>query len=407
MKKTSSASIDKKHFFSASAITTNALMSRRRFLANMALLPLLPSLAGANTPLKSTSFINTGTTASGVADSAGSEYFINGHHDKAGRFYISSFDVGGNERFRLPLPQMPHSFAVDPVNSHRVVSLPGLPGTQAVVMDIATGKKLTQFTSRPGRHFNGHGVFSADGKLLFSSENIVKNSAGVITVRETEHFRFLRELPGHGLGPHDIRMMPDGKTLVLASGGLLTHPDTGKYYLNLNQMKTALLFIDSDDGKLLMRREIPVDKLSIRHLDVSADGTVLVACQYVGRRNMPKLVGVQRGDGDIEMLDIDEDTLWLMNNYTASAVVAGNVAVVSCPRGNQLTCWDLQQKKLIKSIEINDVGGVQVSADKRSFIASANIGELYRIDAKSLKVTPLDNVWQNVKWTNHMVATVT
>lgn len=372
-------------------------LSRRGFLGGMMLLPCLPVMS-------SSAVFNSRTFGSAGNNVIPGGHFVNGHHDEAGQFYVSGFDVAGNEQFRLALPEMPHSFALDPVNNNRVVALPGLPGTRAVVMDIASGRQLAQFKSRAGRHFNGHAVFSPDGRLLFTSENIIENAEGIITVRETKSFRFLRELSGHGIGPHEIRLLPDGKTLVVASGGIATHPDTGKHELNINRMRTALLFIDSETGKLLARRESPVDKLSIRHIDVGKDGTVLVACQYKGRRHMPKMVGIQRGESEIEMLDIDRDSLWLMNNYTASALIANNnIAAVTCPRGNQLTFWDLKQKKLIKMVAINDVGAIEISADGGSFIASAGRGKLYRIDAKSLQVTSLDNVWKNVKWTNHMV----
>ena len=40
------------------------------------------------------------------------------------------------------------------------------------------------FTSKPYRHFFGHGVFSADGKLLYTTENDYQNARGMIGVRD-------------------------------------------------------------------------------------------------------------------------------------------------------------------------------------------------------------------------------
>ncbi len=372
------------------------VISRRGFLSSIAVLPWLPSLANSAVALPAN-----------VNAKVLSDIFINGHHDEAGKYFLSGFNLKGNERFRLALPQMPHSFAIDPQNSHRVVAFPGLPGTRAVVVNLNTGKQLATFNSRAGRHFNGHGVFSPNGKLLFSSENIIKNAEGIISVRETKNFSIVQEISGYGIGPHDIHLMPNGKTLVVASGGIATHPNTGKYELNINTMSTALLFIDSESGKLLAQRKMPDPKLSIRHLDVGKDGTVLVACQYKGRTKMPKLVGIQRGEGEIEMMDVDGDSLWQMNNYTASALIANkNIAAVTCPRGNRITFWDLQQKKLITSLKIKDAGAVEMSVDGRYFIVSANRGELFKIDVSSLQITKFSHVWQNVKWTNHMVNAV-
>jgi hypothetical protein len=368
----------------------NNIFSRRRFLATMALLPCLPSTLAMALQQKQPANV----------------VFVNGHIDPAGKHYVSGFDAQGSETFRIPLPDEAHGFTVDPLQPNRIISAPSLPGTRAVVMDIWTGKQLAIIHSRPGRHYLGHACFSPDGRFLFSSENIIDTGEGVITVRDGRDFRFLRELSAHGIGPHDIRLLPDGVTLVVASGGLRTHPDSGRRELNLKEMQTALLFIDSRNGKLLMRRETPIDKLSIRHIDVGAEGEVLVACQYKGKIQMPKLVGVQRGTGPIEMLDIDDNDLWSLRNYTASACIADNgVGAVTCPRGNRLSLWDLPNKRLIKAIEINDVGGVEVSADGNSFIVSANVGELYQLDIGSLQLKPLGGVWRNAKWTNHMLKT--
>lgn len=366
-------------------------ISRRSFLATITLLPWLSikvDLARASNP-----FIKV------------KDYFLNGHHNQAGKFYVSGFNAIGSEQFRMPLPEMPHGFAIDPSKNSRLVIFPGLLGTKAIIMDIIGTKQLAEIKIRSGRCFNGHGVFSPDGKLLFATENILETSEGVIGVYDAITFAFLRELPGHGLGPHGIRMLPDGKTLVVASGGLRTYPETGKYYLDLNNMHSALLFIDAQKGSLLARREIAVHRLSIRNMYFAADNTILVTCQYKGKREIPKLVGIMQGMGEIEMLEIDDDNLWSMQNYTGGSAVVGDVFAVSCPRGNLLTLWDLKSKKFIKSVKIKDVSGVQPCDQGRNFIASANTGELYKIDAKSLKATRLDEVWENAKWTNHMVKT--
>lgn len=360
-------------------------VSRRAFLG-IALLPWLLPSATATSPAKR---------------------FINGHIDAAGKHHVSSFDAHGREQFRLPLPGKAHGFAVDPIKPNQIIAVPTLPGTRAVVLDTLSGKQRATIDARPGRHFNGHGCFSPDGQYLFTSENIATTAEGVITVRDGRDYHFLRELSGHGIGPHDIHLLPDGVTLVVAGGGIRTHPDTGKRELNINEMDSALLFIDSRDGHLVQRRDIAIPRLSIRHLDVGSNGEVLVACQYKGKKQMPKLVGLQRGEGEIEMLDIDDDTLWSLKNYTASVRIGANgIAAVTCPRGNSLTLWDLRQKKFLKSIEIEDVGGVEVAENGKYFIVSANVGELYQINTSSLQIQPLGQVWQNAKWTNHMVKTL-
>ncbi len=372
------------------ALTGTALTGTA--LAGAALLPALPAAVSAALQPNSRQQDNL---------------FINGHIDSSGKHYVSGFNVRGDEQFRLAIPDEAHGFAVDPTAPNRIVSAPSVNGTHAVVMDAVTGKQLAIIKSRPGRHYLGHAMFSPDGRFLFTSENIIDTAEGIITVRDGRDFRFLRELSAYGIGPHDMRLLPDGFTLVVASGGIRTQPTTGRQELNLSSLKSALLYIDSRNGKLLQRREVPVPQLSIRHIDVAAEGEVLVACQYKGRIDMPALVGLQQGTSEIEMLNIDDDNLWAMRGYTASACIAPNgVGAVSCPRGNQLSLWDLRKKALIKLIEIKDVGGVAVSADGQRFIVSANVGELYQVDTKSLQVKQMGAAWKNAQWTNHMLRTL-
>lgn len=334
--------------------------------------------------------------------------YLNGHIDPAGQHHVSGFTAAGREQFRLPLPDKAHGFAVNPLQPWQIVATPTLPGTRALVFDARTGLALRVAHSAPGRHFNGHGCFSQDGRLFFSSENIAASAAGVIGVRDATDFRLLRELPAHGIGPHDLRLLPDGKTLAVAGGGIRTHPDSGKRELNINTLHSALLYIDTENGELLEQQVIQTPRLSFRHLDVTPQGEVVLACQYKGKREVPPLVAVhRRGEKKLQWLTVDDEHLWQMNQYTASVRVAANgVAAVSCPRGNCLTLWDLPTRRWLATLEIADVGGIEVVAQgndsSHDFIVSANVGELYRIDTRTLTTHRLQAHWPQAKWTNHM-----
>ncbi|MEM7206788.1 MAG: DUF1513 domain-containing protein [Pseudomonadota bacterium] len=337
------------------------------------------------------------------AASAPTTVFINGHIDPDGNHHVSGFDRSGDERFRLPLPDKAHGFAVDPVRPHRFVCLPTLPGTRALVVDAKLKKATTQIRARSGYHFFGHGCFSRDGKRLYVSENHVESAQGVIGVYDANSLTMVDELPGYGIGPHDIHLLPDDRTLVIASGGIKTHPSSGKRELNINTMQSSLVYIDGFSGELLSNHSLPTPRLSIRHLDVSKNGSVIVACQYKGRSELPPLVGLHTGGSEIKILETPDDELWPLQNYTASArFVNESTAVVSCPRGNRLTLWDLEQQRFVKSLSINDVGGIEVSEDGHSVIASANTGELYQIDIAKGSYQLMGEKWVNAKWTNHM-----
>ena len=123
-------------------------------------------------------------------------------------------------------------------------------------------------SSAEGRHFFGHGVFSPDGALLYATENDFDNAAGMVGVYDaTDGFRRIGEFPTHGVGPHELLLMADGRTLAIANGGIETHPDYGRAKLNISTMKPSFVLIDRCDGDLTgsMNWRAGQHQLSIRH----------------------------------------------------------------------------------------------------------------------------------------------
>ena len=149
---------------------------------------------------------------------------------------------------------------------------------------------------RPGGIFTDTERFSRNGRLLYATENDYANRKGVVGVRDASAgYRPIGEFSSGGIGPHDIAMLPDGRTLVVANGGVATHPDFGRESLNLSIMTPSLAYIDVETGDLLERQELPSDmhRLSIRHLAVVENGSVVFGCQHKGARNVrPGLVGI-------------------------------------------------------------------------------------------------------------------
>ena len=70
---------------------------------------------------------------------------------------------------RVPLPDRGHDIAVAPDGRSAVV-FGRRPGFFAAVIDLDEGALLATLESPQGRHFYGHGTYSADGTLLFATE---------------------------------------------------------------------------------------------------------------------------------------------------------------------------------------------------------------------------------------------
>ena len=165
------------------------------------------------------------------------ECFAAARRDDRGNFSAALFTLNGDVR-AVELPQRGHDITLKP-DGREWVAFARRPGRFGVAIPL-DARPPVWFAAKPDRHFFGHGVFSADGRLLYTTENDYKRVAGVIGVRDaTASYKQIGEFPAHGLEPHDIALLADGRTMVIANGGIRTHPDRGDDELNIPDMQPS------------------------------------------------------------------------------------------------------------------------------------------------------------------------
>src|SRR5690606_18352847 len=104
----------------------------------------------------------------------------------------------------------------------------------------------------PGEHFVGHGVFSPDGSRLYAPASRYDEGKGIVVVYDaTQGFRRIATYDLQGTGPHELTLHPDGETLIIGLGGILTHPDYDRIKLNLDTMDPALILMNRRSGNIL------------------------------------------------------------------------------------------------------------------------------------------------------------
>jgi hypothetical protein len=102
--------------------------------------------------------------------------------------------------------------------------------------------------------FNGHGTYSTDGTRLMTSEVIAETSEGRIGLWDTRSYTRLTDWPSHGIGPHEVKRLPDG-TLAVANGGIqIDSVDRAK--LNVATMRPNLTRL-AQDRALLDQIDLP------------------------------------------------------------------------------------------------------------------------------------------------------
>ncbi|MCH2158684.1 MAG: DUF1513 domain-containing protein [Oleiphilaceae bacterium] len=363
--------------------------SRRRFLF----------AGGLGLTAVSLAYVGLGSSKRGES----SELFLTAHKHK-NQHFVSAMNLGGNEYFRTSTPSACHSITTHSA-SNTMVGISRDPEAPALAFNAQNGESISHFFPREGRHFNGHGCISDDGRYFFATQNAFEEQRGVIAVYDIESAQQIEEYDSGGQGPHEIHLLSDKRTLVIANGGIQTHPESGRKSLNLAKMHPKLSYLDSSSGEQLDHFDLPDRRLSIRHVAVGSDDTVGLALQYKGKREFPPVVGFQKGQREIQLVKSDDDqTHWKMNQYTASICIhpETGVTAITCPRGNLITFWDSRDRKFISSIEIFDASGVALSRDGRYFFVTSGTGSLYHIDAHALALSSVSiPEWPNAHWGNH------
>jgi len=192
--------------------------------------------------------------------------YLSARAGAGGDWLVSGFDADGAVAFDLPIPGRGHAVTAQP-GSRIAVLVARRPGRFLAIIDLQDSRLEREVEAAPGRHFCGHGVFSRDGGRFYTTENDFERGRGVIGVRDAaDGYRQVAEFPSYGIGPHELLLGRDGRTLIVANGGILTHPDRGRVKLNLDTMSSSLACLSTATGKLLAEHRLPTE---LHHLEVN------------------------------------------------------------------------------------------------------------------------------------------
>ena len=330
----------------------------------------------------------------------GNPAYLAAARDPDGAFALHGLTEAGTTTFRVPLPARGHAGAAHPTRA-LAVAFARRPGSYALVLDCRGGTILHHLTPPPNRQFNGHGVFARDGALLFTSEQASDTSEGIIGIWDAAGgYVRIGEFSSGGIGPHDLRLMPDGATLVVANGGIATDP-TDRAKLNIPTMRPNLAYLDLS-GQIVERIELAPDlrQNSIRHLALRPDGLTAFAMQWEGAPGAaPPLLGLhRRGQGPILAEAPLPDEL-AMQGYAGSVAFSGDGSelAITSPRGGRLHRFDATGR-FLGAVSRADVCGL--APRRGGYLASDGLGGLVALRATGAEALSL----HACAWDNHIIA---
>ena len=311
-------------------------------------------------------------------------------------FFLHGLSATGDSRFKLPLPGRGHAAAAHPTRPE-AVAFARRPGTFALVINCATGDIAHRLAPPEGTQFNGHGAFSVDGTLLMTSEVIANTSEGRIGLWDAASYTRLTDWPSHGIGPHDIKRLADGR-LAVANGGIRTDP-VDRTKLNVPDMRPNLTLL-SDDGALLDQIELP-DLLqnSIRHLALQGD-TIAFAMQWEGDPDEPiPHLGLWVPGTAPVLCDPAPEEAFTLQGYAGSIAATADRILITSPKGGAAMLFDGDGKPVATHRRADLCG---VAAYRSGFVVTDGLGAIWAADDNGL--APLTT--GSTQWDNHLVALI-
>lgn len=296
-----------------------------------------------------------------------------------------------------------------PARAHHLLPLPPsaqFPGAQALVMARRPGEFLLRMDTQRNRalqwhrmeldrYLGGHAALAPGSTRFFTTETDAEDGRGLVVERDLRSLEALREFPSGGIGPHALLVDADG-TLLVANGGILNLPETGRRKLNLDQMDPNLSRLDPRSGKLLAQYRLPDPMLSLRHLAVAPDGSIGIALQAehanpADRRRAPALALLQ-GDA-LRAVDwasaAQLPAQW--DGYAGDICFADGHFQVSAPHAGWLVAWT-PQGQMAAPQALEGVGPLATKGDQ--WIAGGDHAML-RFAGDHAQTYALNNGWDN------------
>ncbi len=326
------------------------------------------------------------------------------------RAFATGFDSDGAAAFDIALPARGHGFAQRPGRPHEIVAFARRPGSFLIVADRRDGRVLHEIAAVDNRRFCGHGAFDRSGRLLYATELEYDTGDGILGIHDaTDGYARVGELRSGGLDPHDIRLLPDGETLVVANGGLLTDPDAPGIKLNVHEMESSLVYLRARDGERLATARLPAEmfQLSLRHLAIAPDSTVAVVMQYEGPSNdLVPLVALHRPGAGLQTAALPNRVLGRLRNYCGSAAFdrAGRILATTSPVGGVTVLWDTVQDRCLGHVEIADGCAIAPADAAGSFVVTSGRGGGFLVDAGTGTVSRRPVASRSLdsgRWDNH------
>nr|WP_246225780.1 DUF1513 domain-containing protein [Vibrio agarilyticus] len=305
-------------------------------------------------------------------------------------------DAAFHPVFEVPLAKRGHGIASS-IQGH-VAIFARRPGDYIQIFSALDGRAITMLTPSVDQTFYGHGDYSKDGRYLYVSGGTLATSEGVISVYDaTNDYRKVAQWRGIGIGPHDLKVLPNGE-IVVAVGGEHT---IGRQVVNRDSMRPNLSYL-SAFGEVLEQVELPNPLLSIRHLAFDENNRVYAALQNRADEITDAPLAFAHRRSETPRWLAASAPHWLrFDNYIGSIAVSQGRVVLTSPRGNCVGIWRAQDLKMEHIITLRDASGVAFLPHQ--MLVSSGSGKALNTNPLTMQKTTHNT---GLYWDNHLASII-
>ena len=214
---------------------------------------------------------------------------------KGGIVLLSRVPEGGGPVVRRLMPVKGHDVDIHPDGDIGVLNSQN--GATMVSFDPETLDLAVLHEYEDGAAGGGHSVFLPDGAHLAVTERSayrpytgdVTAHEGRIAIRDVKTLKAVETYSCHGIAPHEVQLMADGKHLVIANYGSTYPPDGDSKLPYL--LDPSITIVELVSGKLVERIRPDTPTAEVRHV-VGYDRARIYALQnrFVDRTAREKLM---------------------------------------------------------------------------------------------------------------------
>jgi hypothetical protein len=331
---------------------------------------------------------------------------VSASSNNLGEYFLTALNDKNHILFQHQLPFRGHAVAISH-RHQRIFCISRRPKSTINIVDFS-GNLAQHITIPPERHLYGHAICDNSGEYLYTTENNIRDGSGRISIWDIRNqTTLLTTLSSYGIGPHDITLSHDQQYLIVANGGIHTHPQSGRKKLNLDTMSPSLVFIDRFTGKLHKYLQLPphCQHNSIRHLAMDFQGNVFIALQNQLKSNPNEvlLARYDKKESRLIPLQVPAHLATRLQGYIGSIAIDHSQSIIGAtsPRGNCVLFYSVSGDFLYH-LDSRDVCGIQAGNTAGEFIFSNGKGEIIHCLASKTLSTLSTQQCKNIYWDNHL-----